>query len=229
MTREAPNLLNDDGTASIATTLMMSHHGFRRDIALFGLALRGVGEGDHSRVAALQQEWKSYRGTLHGHHEAEDQGIFPFLRSQHPSHGAVIDQLTADHRRIDPLLERGDRAFAQLPGAEAAAAVVAELSRLLDAHLASEEAQVIPFLREVKAFPPPQSDAEAGMYAEGFAWASHGVASDVLTRVHALLPETVTSRLPAARTAFEERCVRAWGSAESGASRTAIPDWLAGG
>ncbi len=27
-----PNLLNDDGTASMATMLMLSHHAFRRDI-----------------------------------------------------------------------------------------------------------------------------------------------------------------------------------------------------
>jgi Hemerythrin HHE cation binding domain len=229
MTREAPpTLLNDDGTASVATTLMMSHHGFRRDIALFGIALRRVAEGDHSRVAALQQEWKSYHFTLHEHHEAEDQWIFPQLRSQHSSLGPVLDQLTSDHRRIDPLLEQGDRAFGQLPETGAAAALVSELSRLLDPHLATEEAQVIPFLRQAKAFPPPQTDAEAEMYAEGFAWGSHGVAPEVLTRVHALLPETVISRLPAARTAFEERCVRAWGSAKTGASRTAIPDWLTG-
>jgi iron-sulfur cluster repair protein YtfE (RIC family) len=180
-------------------------------------------------VGALQQEWKNYHGTLHGHHEAEDQQIFPHLRSQHPSLGTVIEQLTSDHRRIDPLLEQGDRAFDQLPVPEAAAALVSELSRLLDTHLATEEAEVIPFLREAKSFPPPQTDAEVEMYAQGFAWSSHGVAPDVLARVHELLPQTLTSRIPAARTAFEDRCVRVWGSASSGTSRTAIPDWLTGG
>jgi hemerythrin-like domain-containing protein len=229
MAEEAPTLLNDDGTASIATMLMMSHHGFRRDIALFGTALRRVAEGDRSQVGALQQEWKNYHGTLHGHHEAEDQQLFPHLKSQHPSLGAVIEQLTSDHRRIDPLLDRGDRAFARLPVTEAAAELVSELSRLLDAHLAKEEAEVIPFLREAKEFPPPQTDAEMEMYAEGFAWSSHGVAPEVLARVHELLPRTLAARIPAARTTFEQRYVRVWGNANSGASRTAIPDWLTAG
>ena len=75
-----PNLLNDDGSASMATAFMMSHHGFRRDIARFAIALRRLAEGDHGRASALQQEWQSYHATLHGHHTVEDTGIFPNLR-----------------------------------------------------------------------------------------------------------------------------------------------------
>jgi hypothetical protein len=43
----------------------------------------------------------------------------------------VIERLTTDHRRIDPLLAQGDRAFSLLPATRAAAALVAELSALL--------------------------------------------------------------------------------------------------
>jgi hemerythrin-like domain-containing protein len=225
-----PTLLNDDGSASMATALLMSHHGLRRDIARFAVALRRVAEGDQSRVAALNEEWRSYHGTLHGHHEAEDQGIFPHLRGQQPSLAPVIDGLTADHRRIDPLLADGDRAFGQLPaGVESAAAVVAQLAALLDTHLATEEAHVISFLREAKAFPPPASEAEADLYAGGFAWSSFGVAREVLERVDGMLPAVLTSRLPAARAAFAARQERVWGATPPGSSRTAIPDWLPGG
>src|SRR5688572_15584378 len=128
----APNLLNDDGNASFATALMMSHHGFRRDLARFALALKALAGGaEPSKVAALREEWRFYRGAIHGHHTAEDQGVFPQLRGEHPSLSATIEKLTADHRRIDPLLARGDRAFAQLPETAEAAAVVAELTSLL--------------------------------------------------------------------------------------------------
>src|SRR6186713_1584177 len=119
-----PNLLNDDGTASIATAIMMSHHGFRRDLARFAIALDRVASGDRSKVDALREEWQRYRGTLHGHHEAEDQGLFPNLKSQEPALAAVIDQLTADHRRIDPLLAQGDLAFEKLPETDGAKAVI---------------------------------------------------------------------------------------------------------
>lgn len=226
----APTLLNDDGGASMATMFLMSHHGLRRDLARFAVALRAVASGDRSRVPALQAEWQSYHATLHGHHEVEDVRIFPDLRSRVPALAPTIDQLSADHRRIDPLLEQGDRTFAQLASQPAAALeVVAQLSALLDSHLALEEAQVIQYLRGAKEFPPPANEAEAEMYAQGFAWSSHGIAPEVLEKVHALLPPVLTAKLEGARAAFAARCERTWGPTKTGTSRTAIPDWLAGG
>jgi hypothetical protein len=222
-----PNLLNDDGTASMATALMMSHHGFRRDIALFARALGRVAAGDHSGVPALREEWKNYRGVLHEHHQAEDQRIFPHLKGHHPPLGAVIDGLIADHHRIDPLLAQGDAAFAQLPDTTAAASLVAQLAELLDAHLAIEEAEVVPFLRGAKEFPPPASDEELDFFAQGFAWACHGIAPEVLQGLYAMLPGPLTARLPAARAAYAQRAERVWGTAQTGASRTPVPDWLA--
>ena len=98
-------LLNDDGSASMATLLMMSHHAFRRDLGRFQAALARVKAGDATRVEALQNEWKGYHMALHGHHMQEDGAIFPDLREKHPALRGVLDQLASDHRRIDPLLE----------------------------------------------------------------------------------------------------------------------------
>src|SRR5688500_18643830 len=170
----APKLLNDDGSASMGTMLMMSHHAFRRDIARFASALGKVAKGDLSRVEALREEWQNYRGALHGHHEMEDTRIFPHLKAEQSSLGETIEQLSAEHRQIDPLLERGDRAFAELPKTSAAEAVVSELTRLLEPHLATEEAKVVPFLRGAKEFPAPATEAEAEMHAQGFACSMRG-------------------------------------------------------
>ncbi len=220
---QAPNLLNDDGSASMATPIMMSHHGFRRDLARFANALQTLAANDTAKAEALREEWKSLRATLHAHHEAEDNGVFPSIAGQHESVRATIERLSADHRRIDPLLERGDRAFAELPSSESAAAVIRELTELLHPHLATEEAELFPFLREFKAFPPPPDDEAAAMYAQGFAWCMHGIAPDVVDRVYEMLPEVITKRLPDARAAFEARCARVWGPIEIGAARTPIP------
>jgi hypothetical protein len=220
---QGTTLLNDDGSASMATALMMSHHAFRRDIARFAGALRQVAAGDTSKVEALQKEWSHYRGALHGHHEVEDASVFPSVKQQDPGIAAVIEGLSADHRRIDPLLERGDRAFAELPKTEAAQAVVSEISALLDAHLSTEEANVIRFLRDAKAFPPMPSDEMLEMYAQGFAWASQGVAPEVLRQLDVMLPANLAARLPAARAAFQERCDHVWGPLAPLASRTSVP------
>jgi hypothetical protein len=229
-------LLNDDGDASMATALMMSHHGFRRDIAEFSRALRQLSSGERSTSTSsvLKEEWTNYRNTLHGHHESEDQRLFPHLRGQNPDLVRAIDALGADHARIDPLLEAGDRAFAELAGASdlsttaltAALAVVSELEKLLDEHLATEERTVITFLRDAKGFPPPGNDAEAELYAQGFAWASHGIAPEVLERVDEMLPPILSAKLGEARDRFRERCERVWGSVRTGASTRSVPDWL---
>ena len=222
-----PNLLNDDGTASMATAFMSSHHGFRRDIAQFGAALRRVAGGDDARVKALGEEWQRYRATLHGHHTVEDTAIFPGTKQQHPDLAAVIDGLFADHHKMDAMLEEGDRAFAGLPATVGAATeIIAALAALLHTHLATEETHIVPFLRDAKAFPPPANEAELEMYAQGFAWSAHGIAPDILDKMFGMLPPQVVAKLPITRAAFAKRCEEVWGTAAAGASRTPIPDWL---
>lgn len=224
MTSTAPSLLNDDGTASMATAFLMSHHAFRRDIGCFSRALAQVDASDAGRVDALTQEWGSFRGALHGHHEMEDTRVFPHLRTQRPDLVAVLERLSAEHHQIDPLLARGDSAFdASAFNLSEARNVVAELERLLTLHLAYEEEHVVPTLRPAKEFPAPATDEEAGMYAQGFAWSSHGVAPAVLVRLNDMLPERLKQRLPAAREAFAERWQRAWLDEPVGATLTSIP------
>lgn len=221
----APNLLNDDGTASMATAFLTSHHGFRRDIRLFAGSVGRAVAGDTSKLAALSAEWKRYRETLHGHHTVEDTAIFPGLKQQHPELADIIDGLVADHRKIDPLLEEGDKAFGDLPAQlRGAVRVIGGLGSLLHSHLETEETHIVPFLREAKAFPPPANEAELELYAQGFAWSSHGIAPDVLEKLYELLTPELRAKLPAARAAFEQRCKEVWGHSTAGAARTPIPD-----
>jgi hypothetical protein len=218
-----PTLLNDDGTASMATAFLMSHHAFRRDLGCFARALAQLDASDLGKLEALRQEWKWFRGALHGHHEMEDTRIFPHMRGQHPELAPAIDRLSGEHHQIDPLLVRGDRAFAETPHLDEARAVVSELAKLLDAHLAYEEAEVVPNLRGGKEFPAPGTDEEAAMFAQGFAWSSHGVAPVVLTRLNDMLPERLAQRLPSARAEFAARWQRTWGDEPVGATTTSLP------
>lgn len=150
------NLLNDDGSASMATTLLLSHHAFRRDMARLLQAVEKIGAGDHSRDAEIQKEWEtSYRAALHGHHTAEDTHIFPDLRKERPELGPALDTLTEQHHRIDPLIDKGNKAFTDLHHPEEARAVLEELKILLDEHLGFEEANITPALRMHREFPIP--------------------------------------------------------------------------
>lgn len=221
---QAPNLLNDDGTASMATMLMLSHHAFRRDIARFIRAVDQIKAGDVSRIEAVRGEWeKSYRLALHGHHTMEDANIFPDIRNKHLELAPALDALTQQHHTIDPLLEKGDAAFADLAHPEQAEVMLQELKTLLDEHLAFEESQITPALRDAKAFPVPPDENAAVMYAQGFAWSMQGIAPEVLQQVENLLPEILLAKLPAARAAFEERSKQVWGTYTAGSSTTPVP------
>ncbi len=130
--------------------IMCSHHAFRRDLARFRTALRTF---DPAREQALREEWKLFCGALQGHHHQEDVAIFPSARTEHPQLATAIDHLSDQHHRIDPILTRGNAAFAELPGTTDALAIIEELHTLLDAHLDMEEAVLIPTLRGAKQFP----------------------------------------------------------------------------
>lgn len=224
---EAQKLLNDDGSASIATAILMSHHAFRRDIALLEHALAALAADDAGKAEALREEWTFFRNALHGHHESEDTKLFPFLLSQHAELKAAIERLGAEHKLIDPLLVQGDGAMAALPDQKGdARRVVAEITVLLDTHLDYEEGEAIPYLRGMRDFPPPATAEEVQLIADGFAWSSFGVAEDVLAQVYELLPEALREKLPASRAKLKARAQRAWGTSQSGASRTCVPDWL---
>lgn len=221
---QAPNLLNDDGSASMATMLMLSHHAFRRDMLRFLRAIGQIKAGDASRVEALREEWeKSYRMALHGHHTAEDTHIFPDLRNKHPELSPALDKLTEQHHTIDPIIEKGDAAFADLAHPEKAEAVMNELKTLLDEHLAFEEANITPSLRAGKDFPLPPDENMVAMYAQGFAWSMQGIAPEVLDEVRKMLPEILATKLPAAQAEFEERSKRVWGEYNVGSATTPIP------
>jgi hypothetical protein len=213
------NLLNDDGTASMATMIMSSHHAFRRDAACFAKALAGP-----SPSRALAQEWKRYREGLHHHHTIEDTAMFPDLRGKHPELGAAIDQLDAHHRAIDPLLDAGDRLFAELETqVPAARDLIATLERLLDEHLEAEERAIIPHMRGDTTFPLPPTDDVIAMYAEGFAWSLAGLAPAVRDQLFVMLPPALVAKIPAARTAFDQRCRDVWGYAHTDTSMTSVP------
>jgi hypothetical protein len=206
----------------MATMVMLVHHAFRRDLARLAASLDGAGP---ARPDVLRDAWQKFGAALHGHHDKEDSDIFPSIARSHPALEATIAELSAQHGKIAPLLERGGTAFGGLPGAvREAKQVIADLSALLDTHLDLEEASVIPVLRDAREFPAPANDEELALYAAGFAWSLDGIAPDVVERVTQMMPGPLKDRLPAARQAFEADRDRTWGAAvRRSASRTSVP------
>ncbi len=218
-------LLNPDDSASMATMVLMVHHGLRRDAARLAGALRELGPADAARAARLREAFAKLATTLHEHHLAEDERMFPGIRQQRPELAGSIDALASEHREIDPLLARAEQAFAALPaGRDEASAATAALAALLDRHLAHEEEALVAVLRAVplSAMPPMPEPLLAG-FADGFAWGAEGVAADVVEKLLAAVPDAARAKIPDALAAQAERATRLWGAAARGATRTSVP------
>lgn len=224
-TTTPPNLLNDDGTASMATMIMFSHHAFRRDISRFIRATQRIKAGDSVDANKVQEEWrKGYRNAIHGHHTGEDTEIFPSVKNKYPELAAAIDTLTAQHHHIDPLIEQIDEAIADIAGSEKIEGLFKDLKQLLDEHLAYEESTVVPTLRDQRDFPAPPDEATADMYAQGFSWSMQGIDPGVVEQLEKILPAMLLEKLPSARADFEARSKEVWGDYEVSSSTTSVPE-----
>lgn len=225
----APALLNDDGTASVATLLMMSHFGFRRDVVRMRRALGAFNAGDAPRAAALHGAWKAYAAKLHGHHTAEDERMFPGMRAT-PGLAPVLDQLGADHAQLDPLVTRLEEALGRMGQRDASEALdlVHRFEALLFRHLEQEEAAITPVLRGASAGAmPPIPEAELPLLVDGLVWSAEGISDDIVALAHRGMPAAVLAQLDTARQRYTEECNRLWGGVARPTGRTSMPEGVA--
>jgi hemerythrin superfamily protein len=93
---------------------------------------------------------------LVGHFRAEETALFPFLRARAVGHGvpeAVLDELVAEHRRLEVLRD----AIASADGEPALDTALGTFADLLEAHVRREERELFePFPEAI-----PAEDTEA--------------------------------------------------------------------
>jgi hypothetical protein len=102
------------GTGDADLTIMLAaHDAFRRDLTR--LARAAGSANDPARRRSVAVGWELFKHQLHLHHTAEDKIIWPALRDRLESSQtalSVLDEMEAEHERIDPLLAAVDAAFA---------------------------------------------------------------------------------------------------------------------
>jgi hemerythrin-like domain-containing protein len=120
------------------------HAGLRRDAARLQ-ALAPELERGNGRPAAVPKGWASFRQTLEVHHAAEDDDLWPVLRSHltQPEDLHQLDLMVAEHRGLIAAIGAVDAALASGVGVTTAAR---ELGDVLGDHLDHEEQQVFPLL-----------------------------------------------------------------------------------
>jgi hypothetical protein len=138
-----PTLLDDAGAASIATAVMMSHHGFCRDIRRFGAALEALAGDVPATGKRCAMSGRAFGSRSTDTTTPRTRASFRTWHVDTRRYAGHSSGLRRTHH-IDSLLKRGDGAFADLSRTVATATrVISEL----DPHLATEEAEAIPHLR----------------------------------------------------------------------------------
>jgi iron-sulfur cluster repair protein YtfE (RIC family) len=145
--------MTSDTTSHLDLTLMMAFHdAFRRDLGhLARAASRRPAElDDPNRRTAVLAGWELFKTQLHIHHTAEDNDLWPRMRTHladRPDELALLQAMQDEHARIDPLLAAVDAALADRDGGhQRLGDTVDELASQLHGHLGHEERDVLPLI-----------------------------------------------------------------------------------
>jgi hemerythrin-like domain-containing protein len=142
----------DSSDGGPADTAMMGivHSALRRDLTRTATALSTQPPPGEAQRAALTAHLAWMMDFLHRHHEGEDAGLWPLVRSLDPSAGDLLDQMEQDHAQIAPQMDglsAATRRYSDDAANEARDGVVealASLRAVLDPHLHREEAEMMP-------------------------------------------------------------------------------------
>jgi hemerythrin-like domain-containing protein len=123
-----------------------------RQLADATTAIAGGQSCSRERGRAVVQVSRYVLHEITQHHQREDDVLWPVIVAS-AGDAVDLDPLSDDHTELHHVLERAQAAlpgFARDPatGAAGLARVFTELADLLDQHIAEEEAQVFPVIRE---------------------------------------------------------------------------------
>ncbi len=138
------------------TIMIAAHDAFRRDLVSLARAAQGPDRHQPDRQRSIAAGWDLFKRQLHLHHTAEDELIWPVLRERLADSAnalSVLDEMEAEHERIDPLLAAVDHGFTAAPGsaggypgATRLADAVDVLVATLTGHLTHEEKDGLPLI-----------------------------------------------------------------------------------
>ncbi|HUR07394.1 MAG TPA: hemerythrin domain-containing protein [Nonomuraea sp.] len=134
------------------TAMYAMHDALRREAEHLAKVTTRVG-ADPCAVLRTAVGWELFKTSLHVHHTAEDDALWPVLRqtlADRPADLTLLEAMEAEHAAIDQVIEAIDAALAEPED---------ELDRLgdltdslvtgLTGHLRHEEEQVLPLIQAI--------------------------------------------------------------------------------
>lgn len=137
------------------SAIYVVHHGIRRDLRDFELAVPVTPLADTGSWAALRRRWMNLTMALHHHTQVEDVYIWPSITALGAKAAAdtILAAVAAEHEQIELLFAAVTQGFDRLvaqPDAPAQRQLASDLSRARKAtltHLAHEEKEALPLMQ----------------------------------------------------------------------------------
>ena len=132
-------------TPNVGADLLRIHHAITRGLSVARQSIQKIPAP--MLREGLRRYLQALTGLLHAHHMSEDEIAFPFWQAKDSS--APIQQLSAQHQQIQPLLDRVTAWLADANAWQEAAladlqAALADLENLWHTHIQLEEATLSP-------------------------------------------------------------------------------------
>jgi hemerythrin-like domain-containing protein len=132
--------------------MLIVHRVFCREFAALPGAVRGVSAGDRKRAKTVAGHARLVLTGLHLHHEGEDAELWPLIDARVEASADLTARMEAQHGELASLVADAERL---LPVWETSADNPEPLARVLEAlhagllaHLAAEEAEILPLVAE---------------------------------------------------------------------------------
>lgn len=148
--------------------MVFVHNAFRQQFGAMPGLIRGVADGDRDRASVVVGFFTEMTRSLHHHHEAEDDLMWPLLLQRAPMDSALILRMEEQHERIAELYRCAERSavtFAERADPVSREQWAANLDELIDAlteHLHDEEVEVLPLVEKVLTVPEWEALGERG-------------------------------------------------------------------
>ncbi|MEV3986219.1 hemerythrin domain-containing protein [Nonomuraea sp. NPDC049758] len=144
------------------TAMYAMHDALRRELEHIA-RIAGRAGGDPRAVLRTAVGWELFNRSLHVHHTAEDDALWPALRetlADRPDELSLLEAMEAEHAAIDQVIEAINASLSD-PGSglDLLADMIDSLVTGLSGHLRHEEAQALPL---IQAFASAQQWAHFG-------------------------------------------------------------------
>ncbi|MBP2703220.1 hemerythrin domain-containing protein [Microbispora sp. RL4-1S] len=184
------------------TAMYAAHDALRRELEHLARTTARV-DDDPRRILGAAVGWELFKKSLHVHHTAEDDALWPAMREAvagRPDDLALLAAMESEHEAIDPLIDAIDAEIdAALRGRESGPERIGDLTDALatglSGHLKHEEDEALPLIQATVTEPQWQHFGQVNARLVGpdapriLPWMLDGASERTIAVMLAPLPE----------------------------------------